>query len=254
MGSYWAKVTNTQINRRRAMSAVGGGSLAAALFAVLPLPFARGFLAANLPVTAPLPAAPSAAAAAGARAAWTHGAADFTGAEGGPPERVVYANVAASFFRVLDVPPRIGRTWSAEEADEGCFLVLSEEFWRDRLSGLRRVLDSQRRYLAGGDKGSSAQVLDRLRGEPGPKFVMAHILLPHPPYVYDSDGRPMTEEEAAKAARTYTGGCTGIWYGCSRVTAEGWTYEVCGSSLYAFMTFDGAYGNLVGYGIGWCLF
>jgi hypothetical protein len=38
--------------------------------------------------------------------------------------------------------------------------------------------------------------LDRLRGEPGPKFVMAHILLPHPPYVYDRDGRPMTEEEA----------------------------------------------------------
>lgn len=65
---------------------------------------------------------------------------------------------------------------------------------------------------------------------------------------------PMTEEEAAKAARTYTGGCTGIWYGCSRVTAEGWIYEVCGSFLYAFMTFDGAHGNLVGYGIGACLF
>ena len=38
--------------------------------------------------------------------------------------------------------------------------------------------------------------LDRLRGEPGPKFVHAHMLLPHPPYVFDSDGRPMTEEEA----------------------------------------------------------
>ena len=37
--------------------------------------------------------------------------------------------------------------------------------------------------------------LDRLRNEPGPKFVMAHILLPHPPYVFDSDGRAMTEEE-----------------------------------------------------------
>jgi hypothetical protein len=37
--------------------------------------------------------------------------------------------------------------------------------------------------------------LDRLRSERGPKFVMAHILLPHPPYVYDADGRPMTEEE-----------------------------------------------------------
>jgi len=38
--------------------------------------------------------------------------------------------------------------------------------------------------------------LDRLRSEPGPKFVLGHILLPHPPYVYDSDGRPMTEAEA----------------------------------------------------------
>jgi Sulfatase len=37
--------------------------------------------------------------------------------------------------------------------------------------------------------------LDRLRGEPGPKFVMAHILLPHPPYVFDRDGRPMTQKE-----------------------------------------------------------
>jgi len=65
--------------------------------------------------------------------------------------------------------------------------------------------------------------------------------------------RQVSAEEAPKAARTYTGGCTGIWYGCSRVTAEGWFYEVCGSSLYAFMTFDGPYGNLVAYGTGFCL-
>lgn len=64
----------------------------------------------------------------------------------------------------------------------------------------------------------------------------------------------LSEQDAAKNARTYTGACTGIWQGCSRVAAEGWTYEVCGSSLYAFMTFDGAYGNLTGYGIVWCLF
>ena len=37
--------------------------------------------------------------------------------------------------------------------------------------------------------------LDRLRGEGGPKFVLAHMLVPHPPYVFDADGRPMTEEE-----------------------------------------------------------
>ena len=39
--------------------------------------------------------------------------------------------------------------------------------------------------------------LDRLRDAPGPKFVLAHVLLPHPPYVYDRDGRPMTEAESA---------------------------------------------------------
>ena len=38
--------------------------------------------------------------------------------------------------------------------------------------------------------------LDRIRGEGGPKFVLGHILLPHPPYVFDSDGRPMTAAEA----------------------------------------------------------
>jgi hypothetical protein len=32
------------------------------------------------------------------------------------------------------------------------------------------------------------QTLNRLRDEPGPKFVWAHVLLPHPPYVFDADG------------------------------------------------------------------
>lgn len=31
--------------------------------------------------------------------------------------------------------------------------------------------------------------LARLRNEPGPKFVMAHILLPHDPYIFDAQGR-----------------------------------------------------------------
>ena len=30
--------------------------------------------------------------------------------------------------------------------------------------------------------------LDRDLNEPGPKFVFAHVLLPHPPYVFDEDG------------------------------------------------------------------
>lgn len=66
--------------------------------------------------------------------------------------------------------------------------------------------------------------------------------------------QPGSEGDAAKAVREYAGGCTGIWYGCSRVTAEGWFYEVCGSSLYAFMRFDGPYGNLISHGTGFCVF
>jgi len=44
--------------------------------------------------------------------------------------------------------------------------------------------------------------LDDLRDEPGPKFVLAHILLPHPPYVFDRDGRYIPVEEAATLDET----------------------------------------------------
>ena len=40
-------------------------------------------------------------------------------------------------------------------------------------------------------------VLDRLPAEDGPKFVLAHVLLPHPPYVFDRDGRYIPVDEAA---------------------------------------------------------
>jgi hypothetical protein len=42
------------------------------------------------------------------------------------------------------------------------------------------------------------RVLDSLRSEPGPKFVFAHILLPHPPYVFAADGRVLDEAEAGQ--------------------------------------------------------
>lgn len=32
----------------------------------------------------------------------------------------------------------------------------------------------------------------------GPKFVMAHFLIPHPPYLFDDDGSPVTAEEASE--------------------------------------------------------
>lgn len=46
--------------------------------------------------------------------------------------------------------------------------------------------------------------LFRLSKTPGPKFVFAHVLLPHPPYVFDRDGgrvttRPGTDAERSRA-------------------------------------------------------
>ena len=35
---------------------------------------------------------------------------------------------------------------------------------------------------------SSSSQLDELRDDPGPKYVLAHLLLPHPPYVFLEDG------------------------------------------------------------------
>jgi hypothetical protein len=59
--------------------------------------------------------------------------------------------------------------------------------------------------------------------------------------------------DSRATVRQYNGPCTGIWYGCSKVVAEGWQYTVCGSALYAWMKFQGAYGNLVGWGYTFCL-
>ncbi len=38
--------------------------------------------------------------------------------------------------------------------------------------------------------------LHRLQSAPGPKFVFAHVLLPHDPYVFRADGTPIGEAES----------------------------------------------------------
>jgi hypothetical protein len=43
--------------------------------------------------------------------------------------------------------------------------------------------------------------LSALRDEPGPKFVLAHILLPHPPHVFDRDGSFITGSESRALGR-----------------------------------------------------
>ncbi|HVM29462.1 MAG TPA: sulfatase-like hydrolase/transferase [Candidatus Limnocylindrales bacterium] len=41
------------------------------------------------------------------------------------------------------------------------------------------------------------RALDRLLSDPGPKFVLAHVLLPHDPYVFDEDGAYISPAERA---------------------------------------------------------
>ena len=39
--------------------------------------------------------------------------------------------------------------------------------------------------------------LDKMVDEPGPKFVFGHVLLPHPPYVFDADGSAFDADEVS---------------------------------------------------------
>ncbi len=45
--------------------------------------------------------------------------------------------------------------------------------------------------------------LERVRSEPGPKFVFAHILMPHPPYVFTADGTYAPKTTIANGPATY---------------------------------------------------
>jgi hypothetical protein len=50
-------------------------------------------------------------------------------------------------------------------------------------------------------RATTLYTIDRLKESaqrPGPTFVFAHILLPHPPYVFDADGSPMSPADTAK--------------------------------------------------------
>lgn len=48
--------------------------------------------------------------------------------------------------------------------------------------------------------------LDTIATEPGPKYVMAHVLLPHPPYIYLADGTFAPGEATFESQLEYTNG------------------------------------------------
>lgn len=65
----------------------------------------------------------------------------------------------------------------------------------DRLRGIKEPESTIRDRHREGNLFGFRQ-LHRVATAPGPKFVFAHILLPHDPYVFRADGSPLAEEEA----------------------------------------------------------
>jgi hypothetical protein len=73
--------------------------------------------------------------------------------------------------------------------------VLSEAFLPDELPPTESAKHLKHNTFA-------LNKLDNIAVETGPKFVFGHILLPHPPYVFDRDGRYIPPAEAATLSET----------------------------------------------------
>jgi predicted permease len=77
---------------------------------------------------------------------------------GGQPREVSLHLVHQDFFRTLGVSPRLGRTFTAEEAalppGEAQVVVLSDRFWRDHMGGDPNVIGRTLELV-----GSSAQII-----------------------------------------------------------------------------------------------
>jgi hypothetical protein len=78
----------------------------------------------------------------------------------------------------------------------------STSFWR---TTLMRAFDSGTPPLEPGSwprlreyTETELEALDRVPDLGGPKFVFAHLMLPHEPYMFDRDGSFMTEEQVAE--------------------------------------------------------
>ena len=76
--------------------------------------------------------------------AWAPRGFTIAGTEG--PERVAGATASASFFKVIDAPPVIGRYFSDDEDRRGGerVTVISEGLWRRRFQQSAAVLGSTR--------------------------------------------------------------------------------------------------------------
>lgn len=133
-----------------------------------------------------------------------------------PAQEMIRNNEVGRFlksqgYRYYQLGSWFGPTRSVDIADENIVLGVTSEFETvlddttilpaiERLNGTAQVetpVEEQtiRERHRDGTLFALRQ-LRRLSTAPGPKFIFAHILLPHDPYVFKADGSPRSEEEA----------------------------------------------------------
>ena len=114
-------------------------------------------------------------------------------------------------YRYYQLGSWFGPTRSVDIADENIVLGVTSEFEAvlndttvvpaiERVNGTAKVETpvEQRTIRERHQEGTlfALRQLRRISTAPGPKFVFAHILLPHDPYVFKADGSPLSEAEA----------------------------------------------------------
>ena len=106
-------------------------------------------------------------------------------------------------YRYINIGSWWTPTRSSPLADENLHTPGPDEFASSLIEAsalpaiLRRagvVVDARERHWENNQFGLDAAL--GVRDDPGPKFVFAHILLPHDPYVFRADGTPIPEPEA----------------------------------------------------------
>jgi hypothetical protein len=112
----------------------------------------------------------------------------------------------AQGYRYYQLGSWFGPTRSIPLADENLVLGQTSEFetvLNDTtiLPAIDRVLGRTTPELTFRDRHREGTLfelrqLKRIATAPGPKFVFAHILLPHDPYVFNADGSPISEADA----------------------------------------------------------
>ena len=116
----------------------------------------------------------------------------------------------AQGYRYYQIGSWFGPTRSVTIADENLAFGVTSEFETvlndltimpaiDRIRGVVSAEPSDRDRHREGTLFGFRQ-LRRIATAPGPKFVFAHILLPHDPYVFRADGSPLSEAEAKAGA------------------------------------------------------